>query len=284
MAAAVPRARQAFAFGVLRTATPAAGLLAGLAVPGLGVRFGWEAAFVVAAVLVAATVPFVGSCAPTTSVHHREPVKLGPAAPLVVLTISMALGAGVVNVLSGFFVASSVAAGLEQGTAGLVLAAGSALGIGARLAAGWLADRARWDYLTGVAVLFAGGCVGCLLLAAGAGTTLFLGALLAFGLGWAWPGLMQVAVVSRYRATPAAATGYTQTGGFVGSFMAPVGFAVVATSASYSTAWAATAAVAAAAAALALFCARVFPDARARTSGAVPAIATVEGGTSGTRP
>jgi MFS family permease len=121
-----------------------------------------------------------------------------------------------------------------------------------RLVVGWFADHRQWDALKGVGALLGGGAVGTLLLAAHGSLALCLGALLAFGLGASWPGLFQSAVVNRYRQAPAVATGYTQTGAFFGSIVAPLGFGLTATTASFEVAWLLTTVVAVVAAALML--------------------------------
>jgi len=51
-----------------------------------------------------------------------------------------------------------------------------------------------------------------------------LGAVVAYGVGWSWPGLVNFAVVRRYPRRPAAATGVTQTGTCVGAMLGPLGF------------------------------------------------------------
>lgn len=279
MALKVPETRQGLAFGVLRTANPAAGFLAGAAVPAIGMTVGWRFAFLLGGLVTALAMVPLRKVARNVRIraHHERP-NLGPRAPLLLLAASVALGAGSVNALSAFFVASSVSAGIHEGRAGLILAIGGALGIAGRLIAGWLADRSTWDYLTGVAILLAGGAAGCALLAVGGGVAFYAGAFLAFGLGWSWPGLFQVAVVSRYRLAPAAATGYTQTGGFIGSAAGPAAFAALAVSVSYPAAWLATAIAAVGAIALAFAGARIFPDRRGVALAAAPALAATKGG------
>jgi predicted MFS family arabinose efflux permease len=60
---------------------------------------------------------------------------------------------------------------------------------------------------------------------------------LCFGGGWGWPGLFNFAVVSRNPQAPAAATGLTQTGVYLGGTGGPLLFGVVAESIGYQTAW-----------------------------------------------
>ncbi|HAS09915.1 MAG TPA: MFS transporter, partial [Acidimicrobiaceae bacterium] len=92
-------------------------------------------------------------------------------------------------------------------------------------------------HLPVVSVLLAGGALGYFLLAPGLVPTHLLGALVAFGSGWAWPGLFNLAVVRLNPTAPAAATGITQTGVYVGALTGPILFGVVVDSAGYGLAW-----------------------------------------------
>ena len=68
-----------------------------------------------------------------------------------------------------------------------------------------------------------------------------LGALVAFTLGWGWPGLFNLAVVDSNRETPGSASGVSQTGIYAGAAFGPAAFGVLATASGYGTAWAAVA-------------------------------------------
>ena len=65
-----------------------------------------------------------------------------------------------------------------------------------------------------------------------------VGALVAFALGWGWPGLFNLAVVDRNREAPGSATGVSQTGIYVGAAAGPAAFGALAHTAGYGTAWA----------------------------------------------
>ena len=67
--------------------------------------------------------------------------------------------------------------------------------------------------------------------------THLLGAFVAFGSGWAWPGLFNLAVVRLNPGAPAAATGITQTGVYIGALSGPVLFGIVVDRFGYSLAW-----------------------------------------------
>jgi hypothetical protein len=60
---------------------------------------------------------------------------------------------------------------------------------------------------------------------------------LAFGLGWSWPGLLQFAVVRLHPEAPAAATSIVQVGVYGGGFVGPIAFGFIAAHASFPVAW-----------------------------------------------
>jgi predicted MFS family arabinose efflux permease len=79
--------------------------------------------------------------------------------------------------------------------------------------------------------------VGLGLLAVPGPLPLIAGVLLGFGFGWAFPGLVNVAVVQLHPHAPAAATSITQTGVYTGGCVGPLAFGAVAASAGYPVAW-----------------------------------------------
>lgn len=230
--------RQGWALAIKQAGMPGATLLGGLAVPALGVTVGWRWAFVAGAagaVAAAASVP-VGAVAPggRRPADRRVDVPLGP---LVLLAAAVGFAAAANGTLATFVVSAGVDAGLGESAAGLVLTVGSAAGITMRLLVGARADRRGGRHLPVVSVLLAGGAIGYLLLAPGLVPTHLLGALVAFGSGWAWPGLFNLAVVRLNPSAPAAATGITQTGVYVGALTGPIAFGVVVDTAGYGLAW-----------------------------------------------
>jgi cyanate permease len=182
------------------------------------------------------------------TVRPERPRATGPLRGLAIAAVLASAGP---NALGAYLVTTAVAAGLGEADAGLLLATGSAFSILARVGAGWRADRAGSHRLTPMVVMLAGGAFGFALLAVGEQAAVVLGALLAFGLGWGWPGVFNLSVVSRHLEAPAAASGVTQTGIYAGAAAGPAAFGLLASAASLSVAWAVTAAVALAGAALA---------------------------------
>lgn len=231
--------RQGWSLAMKQAGVPAGTLLGGLAVPVLGVTVGWRWAYVAAAVGAAAaamTVPVravaAGGRSPT-----RRPDGDVPLGPLVLLAVAVGFAAAANGSLATFMVSAGVDAGLGESAAGLVLMGGSAAGIAMRLLAGRRADRRGGRHLPVVSALLVGGAVGYLLLAPGAVVTHLLGAAIAFGSGWAWPGLFNLAVVRLNPSAPGAATGITQTGVYVGALSGPILFGLVVDASGYELAW-----------------------------------------------
>jgi len=233
----VPVRRQGLSFGVKQAAIPVSTLLAGAAVPVVALTVGWRWAFVLAAVGATVALWLVPS------------EKNGPARPrangggqataaLVVIGMGATLAAASANALGTFLVDSAVARGLAPGPAGLALTLGSAVCLAVRIGGGWLADRLPDRQVGVIAGLLAAGAVGLALLAVPGTPALVLGVVLGFGLGWAWPGLMNFAVVRLHPQAPAAATSITQTGVYAGGCIGPLGLGTVAASAGYPTMWA----------------------------------------------
>jgi MFS family permease len=109
-------------------------------------------------------------------------------------------------------------------------------------------------------------------LAVGGADSFLLGAtLVAFGLGWSWPGLLHHAALKAYPESPALATGYMQTGTFLGALVGPLTFGLVVEHASYRWAWSMAAAAVLLAAGLVLAVVgqlgRTLPTSRQRQTG-----------------
>ena len=247
MAQEVDMDRQGFAFGLKQSAIPAATTIGGLALPVLALPLGWR--------------PTVGICgllglavAMVTRRRSRNPSamaveaaerseRLPLSAPLLLLAVGAACSSFAPGALAAYLVATSVDAGISEGTAGIVLAAGSAASLVVRIGLGIRADRKRDYGFTVIVLLLAGGSVGFFLLSTGDPAPLLVGAFIAFALGWGWPGLFNMAVVNRWRSAPAAATGVTQAGIYVGAAAGPLSFGLLSSALGYSAAWALTAGV-----------------------------------------
>ncbi len=265
LARSVAPHRRGLAFGIKHGAVPSATLLGGIAVPTVALTVGWRWAFVAGSVLAVVTVLAIPSASPpvrgSTEVrpldggdHIGRPRT--PGLLLVLLAGSAAAGIAGTNALATFLVTYAVSIDVTDALAGALLAVGSAAGILTRVTAGWLIDRRPAAGFTTVAVFMALGSLGLALVAAGTASLLVVGSLLAMGAGWGWSGLFTHGVVTRNLEAPAAATGITQTGVFVGAALGPPLFGVVADGISFAAAWSGATAVLLAAGVIVLYVGR----------------------------
>lgn len=239
----VPVHRQGVGFAVKQSAMPGAALVAGLTLPSIALSVGWRWVFVAAAALATFALALVRWRIPALVVdpHHGdgpERVEVDPPkGALPALAVAAAFSTASAITLGGFFVESSIDAGIDAGTAGLAFAAGSVISIIVRLAVGAVADRHPGNLLGTVAVMIALGALTSVLFTWRIPAVQFIGVPLAFGAGWAWPGLFNLSVVRASPGFPGRATGITQSGTYVGAAAGPVLFGIVAERGSYAAAW-----------------------------------------------
>ena len=242
LAREVPVDRQGIAFAIKQSAIPFGTLLGGLAVPLVALTVGWRWAYVAGAglALVALALTWRGRGGGPAS-GRRQPdrsiVVSLPVRALAVLACAAGLAAAGGNSIGSFLVASSVHVGLSEPAAGFLLAGVSVLMLVVRIGMGLLADRRGRGYFEMVAVMMAVGTAGYLLLATGGMAVLALGAAVAAGGGWGWPGLFNLAVVDLDRRAAAVATGITQTGVYLGAVAGPLLFGAIAERVSFGAAW-----------------------------------------------
>ncbi|MEX2376365.1 MAG: MFS transporter [Dehalococcoidia bacterium] len=238
LARSVPRRRQGLAFGTMKAAAPTASLLAGIAVPAIGLTVGWRWAFFLGSCVLVPIWLLLRQQVGQPQAHRPQAKTERIDATLLLPATALALASAGSSPLGVFFVESAVATGISLGTAGILLSVGSLAGIASRLTAGWLADRHAGNPMTGAMFLLAVGAVGLWIIAVADGFVgLAIGSVLAFGPGWSWPGLFNLAIVRHYDAAPGSAIGATQAGGHFGAVLSPPIFGVVASTASFSAAW-----------------------------------------------
>jgi MFS family permease len=243
LARGIDPGRQGFAFGLKQSAVPMTSLLGGLAVPVFALTLGWRWAFVAAAVLSLTLIPLAPPIGGRPVERGRPLVvpSLRPGARRVLLVL--AAGAFFANFASNslgvFLVESLVDRGTAEGLAGIVLMSGSVVGVLARVALGWWADRSfRPLFFAAASILMVAGGVGYLLLATGSTLLTAPAIVLVFGAGWGWNGLFSYSVVAANREAPAAATGITQSGLFAGAMAGPGTFGIVAERLGFDLGWA----------------------------------------------
>lgn len=259
--------RMGFAFALKQAGMPMSTLVGGALVPAVAVTVGWRWTYVVASALASialftlppATPPGGLDAAP---VGDRIGGDRSPGAPrgkpdlplpiLATYGVVGLLAAATAGALTAFLVTAAEGAGIAEGPAGLLLSAGSVIGITSRIVHGRLADGPRLLPIRRVALLLTIGGAAFAVLAFDAPSTYLLGLAPVFGAGWAWPGLFNLSVVRNNPSAPAAATGISQTGIYIGAASGPIVGGVIATSFGYPTLWATCAVTAIAAAGLAM--------------------------------
>jgi MFS family permease len=253
LARTIPPERYGIAFAVKQSAMPFGTLVAGLAVPVLTLTLGWRWAFAAAgalALVAAASIPRtrVADSARVAELFgasdgaaRQRPQLDTPGMVLAVLALGVGLGAATASALASFLVSGSVAAGLREASAGLLLTFGSLLGIASRLLQGTRADRRGSGHLRVVAFMLSGGAAAFAFFALAQPWAYVVGTPLAFAAGWAWPGLFNLAVVRANPGAPGLATAVTQTGTYLGAGLGPLLFGIGVDRFGYSWAWLATA-------------------------------------------
>lgn len=259
----VPATRHGLALGVKQSAVPLSTFFTGLAVPTVALTVGWRWAFAIAVLLpLAAALSTLDPersgrvGAPTLGAALRAALgRAGGRGPLGwadatvgrrlrLLAAAGALASASIGALNGFSVVTAVAAGIDPGAAGALVAAAGIVSMVVRIAAGWLIDRRPDRAFPTVVLLIAAGVAGFLLMASGRPATTVLGLGLAFGAGWGWPGLFHFGVIRSYATTPGRATGIIQAGFSAGLIAGPAAFGLLADGASYAVAWSVNAALA----------------------------------------
>lgn len=241
------------AFGIKQASVPVATALAGLSVPVFVGAFGWRWAFAIAGGLAVLVAVAMGRLVhgPAAGARPRRSAAGAPVAWGVVLwfTLGAFFAQGVSTTLAVFLVEYAVSVGWSSGAAGTLLAVCSLGVIAARVGAGVMLDvRVRRGgspiAIMPIAVMIATAAIGMLLIMLGSDTPALLatGAFLALVLGWGWPGLMHLAIVSVHRGAAAVPTGVVLTGVFGGGVVMPVILGVVADRVSFARGWAINAA------------------------------------------
>ncbi len=248
VARGVSNRRQGLALGIQKSGIPTASLLAGLAIPTVGLTIGWSWAFVLGGLLAFAVslgVPAVGETpAPSRdgpgavtaepTVRPRPDVAIRLLAAVACSTCLAAMGS---MALSSFFVLSSVNIGIDEAAAGILLMAGSVVGIASRLVMGASADRASLSPFHMLTAMFAVAALAFVGLSTGSRAMLYVAMPFAFATSFAWPGLFHLAMVRSNPSAPGAATGITMTGSFTGAVCGPLLFGLLVEATSYGWAW-----------------------------------------------
>jgi predicted MFS family arabinose efflux permease len=239
------RGRLGLALGIKQAAMPASTIVGGLAVPLVALTLGWRAAFGILAVVSVAVL--VGTRRVGADVILRSPAatvdpappSVGVRRPLGRLTVGAFLGAAASSSLGTFLVDSGVQLSeLSEATTGWVFASAGLVGVLTRVAVGHVADfhATSHAYRTCVVMLLLG-TAGTVMIASGDPRLYAVGAWLAFGAGWGWPGLVHFAVIRESRDGAARSTGRLLVGFAGGSAAGPIALGQVVETWGYTVMW-----------------------------------------------
>jgi len=247
----VPAHRRGIALGVKQSAIPVSTALAGLALPTIGESIGWRWAYVFAIALALAALAAIPHVEPPVRRQTRtESRSFKPSRGLKLVTVASGCGAAAVSSIGAFLVRSAQDAGFSVSGAGYLQVAGSVALISTRVGWGALMDRINTDRFAFSTVLMAVGGFGFPLLATGNHALMVVGAVLAYGAAWSWPGVVHLGTVEHHPHATGAASGIVQAGMFTGAMTGPVLFGIIADQASFGWAWMLSAAFIALAAAM----------------------------------
>lgn len=260
LARAVPPHRRGLGFGVKQSAIPLAIMIGGLAVPTVGAVVGWRWSFALTGLggLAAAAAGLRLSAGRDRGRDSSAPSDAAPWGALLTTMLAITLASAAANSLGSFLASWAFRVGLSPSEAGLLMATGSALNIVVRVVSGHLADRRHGRNLPVVAGQMVVGAVTVAALSLPSPVAVVSAGLVAFALGWSWPGLLLYAVVRIGRDSPGAASGIVQAGAFIGGAAGPALFGTVVASAGYEAAWRLAAVAFLAAAVLILVARRMF--------------------------
>ena len=235
--------RLGLALAVKQSGMPAASMLSGVAVPAIALTLGWRWAFVVAATV--ALIALIGVQQTISSSAPQLTTQKAPSqSPLNALVIAgvaamfLSFGAGALN---AWVVESGVDAGLGKGAAGLTLSIGAALGIAVRVGWGIQLDRMSWHPFVIAGAMVFGGAIGAIGLTSRSAPIHIIATVIAFSGGWIWPVFLNFGVVRANEGNAASATGVTQTGVYLGVFIAPLTAGEIIERSGYPMMWSITA-------------------------------------------
>ncbi len=158
-------------------------------------------------------------------------------APLFLIAIAVMCACVLVSASQTFFIVSASSRGVALGTAGALLAIGSAVGVIFRILFGVWTDRKGLREFRVVSLLLLLGVLGALCLAIPGITPVFVGGTFIFAFGWGWQGLFHLGLVKAAPEDPTVATGIGMTGAALGMTVGAPFFGAASSEWGYSEAW-----------------------------------------------
>jgi predicted MFS family arabinose efflux permease len=227
-----PSNRQGLLFGIRYSSIPVAAVVAGVAVPVLGLDWGWRvlllaggSAGLVVGVVLPRFVPAGGEARRLAGVPRGLD---STRRSLIALSLAGGLATSTVTAFAAYVVFGAVEAGLSVSAAGWLLATCGIGGITSRIFAGLIVDATAFPMLPMMSAMLSIGAFGYLLMAVGAPGQYVLGAVVVNVFGWGWTALLNLSVIRLNPRSPGAASGLLGTGVIVGGAAGPAVFGLLA--------------------------------------------------------
>lgn len=240
----LPSGRRGFGFGIKQVAVPASLMLAGLSAPWIIEELGWTlgiTTYACVVLLTAASVPMTPTSIGRAQGEAGSPTFGAPVISTSALVCAGFLATLMTGALSSFFPLALRSAGVGTHLAGLMFAAASACALLVRLLAGWTVDaigvKSPSRQLLIVAAMLGVGSLATLGLGVSGPVQTSLLGIVAFAVGWGWPGLFHLGIVA-LSPDVGRTTGHALVGVFLGAVAGPALFGYLASYASAGLAWA----------------------------------------------
>lgn len=213
--------RRGVVFAIKQSAVPVGAMIAGLAVPWIGLSMSWRVPYFVPAVLGLVMTVVAPRFETVATFDGKAARRTTPA--LAAFMVAAGIGGGIGNSLASFITDASVTRGFSEAGGARMLTVGSIVAIVARLVVGMVADRRRRSGLAELVFLLGVAVIGLTLLGSSWGSDgLFVVAgLLAFAGSWGWQGVMFYTVINIIRMPAATATGAVAAAAYLGTVIVP---------------------------------------------------------------
>jgi MFS family permease len=227
----VPQRFRGLSFGLRVAGTPAAGALAALAGSVMTAHsISWRLFFLVGAVFVIglSVIAFVQRPGRLTNQPSSQDLpRRRPALTALILSGSGFLASTATSVLATFLATGLVWKGTPPATATLVVSIAGAFALIAPIFIGLAADRldsprVHLGSTAGMIIISGAGMV-LMGLISGQGSAVFAG-IVAYGFGWAWPGLLHFAALMMHPHSHRAVASQMQFATFAGAILGPMVF------------------------------------------------------------
>lgn len=229
------------AFGLKQAVILMAPAFVGILAPVIGRFGGWRAAFVVTALLVASIGFAVRLRSPSNEGRGgavralRAPKASRAMRPILVGSLLAMLGVAALPVFTPVFIGE---VGFSPESSGLLFGILSAVGATMRVVFGAILDeREMRGAFRLIFCLQVAGCGGMIFVALAPDPVALLGLPVAFGVGWAWVGLLEAAALSSGKGSPASILSNLQAGFMLGSSLGPLGFGYLVDLGGFVSAW-----------------------------------------------